>query len=123
MRRVIICAVVLAVAAACEKAPPPAPPTGAVPAQLARGEALFNAHCAACHGQRAMGTDHGPPFINPIYEPHHHGNDAFLLAARRGVRAHHWQFGDMPPVPDVTEGDVGEIVSYIRWLQQQAGVY
>jgi hypothetical protein len=70
-----------------------------------------------------MGTDHGPSFLNKIYEPNHHGDAAFHLAARGGVRAHHWQFGNMPPVEGVSEAEVDEIIGYVRWLQRQAGIF
>lgn len=97
-------------------------PAAATPAEFAKGEALFNTHCAACHGQKAMGTDHGPPFIDRIYEPNHHADATFQLAARNGVRSHHWTFGNMPPVAGASQADVNEIIGYIRWLQRQAGI-
>ena len=104
--------------AGCQAAQP-----AAVPAELKKGEAAFNANCARCHGERGMGTSQGPPFIHKIYEPNHHGDAAFQRAATLGVRAHHWQFGDMPKIPAVTPADVDEIVKYVRWLQRQAGIY
>jgi mono/diheme cytochrome c family protein len=86
------------------------------------GKALFEANCAPCHGPKANGTDHGPPFVNAIYNPGHHPDEAFLLAAKTGVRAHHWKFGNMPPVPGVTDADVTAIVRYIRELQEANGI-
>lgn len=96
-----------------------APPT---PPELAEGERLFDVNCARCHGPRATGTDQGPPLVHVIYEPNHHSDAAFQMAAMNGVRAHHWSFGDMPPVPGVTPEQVTEIVAYLRWLQRQAGI-
>jgi mono/diheme cytochrome c family protein len=98
-------------------------PTAPTPPELAKGETLFNDNCARCHGARGVGTHFGPPFLNKLYEPSHHGDQAFLLAARRGVRSHHWNFGNMPPYPRLSEQDVGEIVGYVRWLQRQAGIF
>jgi len=95
----------------------------AVPAEFKRGEAAFNANCARCHGERGVGTSQGPPFVHKIYEPNHHGDAAFQRAAMIGVRAHHWQFGDMPKIPTVTPSDVDEIIKYVRWLQRQAGIF
>lgn len=95
----------------------------AVPAELAAGEGLFDANCASCHGEAALGTEVGPPLVHVFYEPSHHGDAAFVLAAERGVRAHHWRFGDMASVPAVTRDDVAAITAYVRWLQRQAGVY
>ena len=94
-----------------------------VPAEFRRGAALFQASCASCHGEAALGTDQGPPLVHIVYEPNHHADISFVMAAERGVRAHHWRFGDMPPRPEVSREEVMEIVRYVRWLQREAGVY
>ncbi|MDE0027934.1 MAG: cytochrome c [Deltaproteobacteria bacterium] len=88
-----------------------------------RGEALFNQRCAVCHGRNATGSAQGPPLVHRIYEPGHHSDMSFLLAVRRGVRAHHWRFGNMAPVPGLSEADVREIVRYVRALQRAKGIY
>ena len=88
------------------------------------GEAVFDANCAACHGDNAAGRDGaGPPLVHKIYEPNHHSDAAFFLAARQGVRSHHWPFGNMPPVAGVSDGDVALIVAYVRELQRANGVF
>ena len=89
-----------------------------VPDALKRGEALFNTNCTPCHGEKAAGTGRGPTFLSKIYEPNHHSDASFQMAVQNGVRAHHWQFGDMPKIPGVSQEDVSEIVAYVRWLQQ-----
>ncbi len=94
----------------------------AVPAEFKKGEAAFTANCARCHGERGGGTQQGPPLVHKIYEPNHHGDAAFQRAATMGVRAHHWQFGDMPKIPTVIPAEVDEIIKYVRWLQRQAGI-
>jgi mono/diheme cytochrome c family protein len=93
-----------------------------IPQEHQAGEAAFNANCAACHGERGLGTDRGPPLIHIIYEPSHHADISFIVAADRGVRAHHWQFGDMPPLPDIPHDQVLAIIAYIRYLQEQVGI-
>jgi mono/diheme cytochrome c family protein len=93
-----------------------------VPSDLKKGQAKFAAHCARCHGDGGVGTAQGPPLVHKIYEPNHHGDQAFQRAASSGVRAHHWNFGDMPKVEGVTTDDVSEIIRYVRWLQRQAGI-
>ena len=116
-------AAVLAATAACDSSPPKtAAGGGAVPAELQTGEAKFNAHCAACHGPQATGTQQGPPLVHKIYEPNHHGDAAFLRAAEFGVKAHHWEFGNMPKIEAVSSADVEQIIQYVRWLQRQAGI-
>ncbi|MCI0530014.1 MAG: cytochrome c [Nitrospira sp.] len=100
-----------------------ASPVAGTPAEYAKGEALFNAKCAPCHGPGAQGTNHGPSFLSKIYEPNHHSDISFHRAVQQGVQAHHWKFGNMPKVEGVSEQDVNEIVGYVRWLQRQAGIF
>lgn len=129
----MLCAAGAALLAACTGAdgggpqPPGVDTAGlrllAVPAELREGEALFTRHCAACHGEAALGTETGPPLVHPVYHPGHHADAAFLLAVLRGVRAHHWSFGDMPPLPMVSRDEATAVVAYVRWLQREAGVY
>ncbi len=88
------------------------------------GKRAFEAVCAACHGQNGAGrAEAGPPLIHKIYEPSHHGDMAFQLAAAQGVRAHHWRFGDMPAQPQVTQSDVKAITAYIREVQRANGIF
>jgi mono/diheme cytochrome c family protein len=92
-------------------------------AQAQLGKTAFDAVCATCHGSNATGKmGFGPPLIHPIYEPNHHGDMAFQMAAQNGVQAHHWPFGNMPPQAGVTSGDVNAIVAYVRELQRANGI-
>ena len=87
------------------------------------GKMAFEAKCASCHGENAVGqVGVAPPLVHQIYKPSHHGDMAFVMAARNGVRSHHWKFGDMPPVEGITDAEVGTIVAYIRTLQQANGI-
>ncbi|WP_291730452.1 cytochrome c [Leisingera sp. F5] len=87
------------------------------------GKRAFDAVCADCHGDNAAGRNGmGPPLVHKIYEPSHHGDAAFLLAVRNGVRAHHWDFGSMPPQQGLTNGDVKGITQYVRELQRVNGI-
>jgi mono/diheme cytochrome c family protein len=95
---------------------------GPVPAELADGERLYNANCARCHGPLAVGTDVGPPLVHVVYEPNHHADIAFQRAVAFGVAAHHWRFGNMPPVSGLDESEVKRITAYVRWLQRKAGI-
>jgi mono/diheme cytochrome c family protein len=120
------------IAGGCERSPEPDAGDAAVRAALLsavipeehlEGERVFNVHCVACHGERGTGTALGPPLVHIIYEPSHHADAAFFLAVERGVRAHHWGFGDMPPVPGLGRNEVEAVVGYIRWLQRQVGIF
>lgn len=87
------------------------------------GKSIYDAKCASCHGLNGAGQDKvAPPLIHRIYEPSHHGDEAFQMAAKAGVRAHHWRFGNMPPVKGLTRGDVAMIVAYIREVQRANGI-
>lgn len=121
---VSLTALMLSATPACSQSEP-APKSAAapVPAEFQAGEAKFRANCAACHGVDGMGTKQGPPLVHKIYEPNHHGDAAFQRAAATGVRAHHWEFGNMPKIETVTPEDVDQIIKYVRWLQQQAGIF
>ncbi len=82
----------------------------------------FNKYCSRCHGQNAAGTGQGPPLIHRIYNPNHHGDQSFYRAAASGVRAHHWPYGNMPPVPDVSKAELENIIRFIRELQRHNGI-
>jgi len=98
-----------------------------LPAQLSPeatiGKRAFEAKCAACHGASAAGQNGvAPPLIHRTYEPSHHSDEAFQRAAKNGVRAHHWPFGNMPPVEGLTRADVQYIVRYVREVQRENGI-
>lgn len=88
----------------------------------ARGRLAFEEHCASCHGANAGGTQQGPPLVHPIYHPGHHADGAFFLAAKSGVRQHHWNFGNMPPQPQVADDQIAAIIRYVRELQAANGI-
>lgn len=99
------------------KVPPLAP-------RLRLGMQAFQDNCASCHGRNAAGRDGvGPPLVHRIYEPNHHADQAFYLAAKNGVRQHHWRFGDMPPIDGVEDNEIEQIVGYVRRLQEANDIF
>lgn len=87
------------------------------------GKRIFDAKCASCHGANAAGQNGvAPPLVHRTYEPNHHADIAFYLAAKNGVRAHHWPFGNMPPVKGVTRAELQAVVAYVRALQRANGI-
>jgi cytochrome c len=117
-------AALLASTGACDSRPEPIQrfDPGPIPTQLADGERTYDANCRSCHGPLGTGTEAGPPLVHRIYEPGHHSDAAFQLAVTRGVRAHHWSFGNMPPLPSVDSAEVARVTAYVRWLQRRAGI-
>jgi mono/diheme cytochrome c family protein len=97
-------------------APASAPFTGS------DGATLYAQACASCHGLDLRGTNEGPPFLDAIYRPGHHADVSFHLAVRSGARAHHWSFGNMPPIEGLTDEQIAAIVEFVREQQRAAGI-
>ncbi len=93
-----------------------------VPFSMGLGKNLFQQNCAGCHGKWGKGTVVGPPLMDRIYLAWHHPDDSYYQAALSGARAHHWKFGDMPPLPGMDRKKLDRIIPYIRWLQEQSGI-
>ena len=92
-------------------------------ARAQSGKRLFDEHCVTCHGPSAVGQEGlGPPLVHIVYEPGHHGDEAFQRAVAIGVRRHHWPFDHMPPVEGLSRDEVALIVAYIRELQRANGI-
>lgn len=88
------------------------------------GQTAYEAKCAACHGPNGAGNlNAAPPLIHKIYEPGHHGDESFHRAAADGVQAHHWRFGNMPPVAGITRADVASIIAFIREVQRANAIF
>lgn len=110
-----------AAAAAAQGLSVPKPSPGLMP-NPAAGKPLYEKHCAVCHGPTMLGTDKGPPLLHAVYKPSHHGDIAFQLAVRYGSKAHHWQFGDMPPVPGLSPDEVAHVTAFVRAAQRRVGI-
>ena len=91
-------------------------------AEALAGKRAFDLYCARCHGENAAGTPAGPSLVHRTYQPALHADVAFELAVRRGARAHHWRFGDMPPERAVSQVEVTQITRYVRELQRANGI-
>jgi cytochrome c len=93
-----------------------------MPFSLALGKSTYNKSCMECHGKDGVGGDKGPTLMHKYYEPSHHSDTSFYRAMTTGVRQHHWEFGDMEPVPGLGEKKMRKIIEYVRWLQRQQGI-
>lgn len=85
------------------------------------GAGLYAASCAACHGGDLRGTELGPSLLSIVYEPGHHPDEAFRSAIRNGAPAHHWNFGDMPPVTGLTDEEIELVIAQVRSVQETEG--
>lgn len=95
-----------------------------VPFKFGLGKSLYEKHCGSCHGNNGFGVDEkGPPLMHKYYEPSHHGNQSFIRAIKNGVKQHHWNFGKMEPIPELNDRSISKIISYVRWLQLQHGIF
>ena len=91
------------------------------PGTVPDGAAVYEQSCASCHGSDLRGTDKGPSHLSQVYEPNHHGDAAFRAAIVDGSPAHHWDFGDMPPVEGLSDSEVDAVIAYVRQQQQERG--
>ncbi|MDE0137973.1 MAG: cytochrome c [bacterium] len=87
------------------------------------GAELFTANCSECHGPTAGGSSQGPPLVHKIYEPGHHADFSFVRAVETGSPQHHWNFGDMEPVPGLSPEDLNKVICYVRELQYANGIF
>ena len=113
---------------ACEKLSPEdrrqalhLPPLG-FKGDAQKGLTIFQTNCVACHGPSGGGTVQGPPLVHQVYRTNHHANLSFHFAVRDGVKSHHWNYGDMKPVPEITPEETEHVVAYIRREQRRKGI-
>lgn len=95
---------------------------GGATGSAANGAAVYEQSCASCHGSDLRGTDRGPSHLSQVYEPGHHPDVAFRAAIAEGARAHHWRFGDMPPVGGLDDAEVAAVIAFIREQQELHGL-
>jgi mono/diheme cytochrome c family protein len=95
---------------------------GPTPEALRRGERIFNTYCMSCHGRHGTGEGLGPPLLDTLYAPGRMPDEAIYIAVERGVNQNHWHYGAMPKNPRIGRAEVSEIIPYIRWIQQRAGL-
>ncbi len=85
------------------------------------GSELYQENCASCHGADLRGTERGPSHLSIVYEPNHHGDDAFRSAILNGAQQHHWNFGDMAAIPGLGDDEIDDVIEFIRSEQERLG--
>ncbi|MFT6812462.1 MAG: mono/diheme cytochrome c family protein [Ilumatobacter sp.] len=111
--------VLVLIAAACGSAPATTEP--ASPGGLGGGGDLYQSNCASCHGANLQGTDKGPSHLSIVYEPNHHGDDAFRSAIINGAQQHHWNFGEMAAITGLDDDQIDDVIAYVRSEQERQG--
>lgn len=101
--------------------PDSAPAGQSVGSAESNGADVYAASCASCHGADLRGTDKGPSHLSIVYEPNHHGDDAFRSAIANGAPQHHWNFGDMEPIEGLSGDQVEAVIAFVRAEQQRVG--
>jgi mono/diheme cytochrome c family protein len=114
-----VTATIVVIATACGSAPAETEP--AAPGGSGQGGELYQSNCASCHGADLRGTDKGPSHLSIVYEPNHHGDDSFRSAIVNGAQQHHWNFGDMAPIPGLDDDEIEAVIGYIRSEQERQG--
>ena len=87
--------------------------------EFERGQAIYGANCAQCHGGDLAGTDRGPSLFEPISGPAQLTDDEFADVVRNGVDEERWEFGPMPGNGAITDEQIDAILTYVR--ARQAG--
>jgi len=83
-----------------------------------RGERVFRANCAACHGSDLAGTSLGPSLLGP--EQVQLSDEAVRLVIRNGVVDSGGEFAGMPGNSVLRDAQINEIIAYVRNRQQVA---
>lgn len=84
---------------------------------LERGEAIYGANCAQCHGADLAGTDTGPSLLDPIYAPAQLSDAEFVDSIRNGAEERLWEFGEMPANGAITDEQIEAILTFVRARQ------
>lgn len=81
------------------------------------GLLLYNENCLECHGVHGRGTSFGPALTNKLYQTPLFKDKAFAQAIIYGVDEHHWNYGPMKPITELSQTHIAMITAYIRQVQ------
>jgi len=81
----------------------------ALDANLAAGEALYDADCGSCHGVDGRGADLGPDLVHEL----HHGDALILTFIVDGVGE------EMPAFGHYSDQELADLLGYLHELADQ----
>jgi mono/diheme cytochrome c family protein len=87
-----------------------------------RGEAIYGANCAQCHGDDLAGTERGPSLLAAAYRRDELPDAAIADAIRNGVDARLWDYGPMPANGALSDAQIDAVVEFLRAQQDPTDV-
>lgn len=118
---IILALLSISLMAGCSKEETSATESTSAQASSSEGQTIYENKCASCHGPNLRGTNKGPSLLSIIYEPSHHPDEAIRSAVRNGAVQHHWPYGNMPPVENITDEEIDQVIKFIRSEQESKG--
>ncbi len=92
-----------------------AKPDKVIPDELKEGQKQFQRVCASCHGPEGIGRGKTPKLIQKKFFMESFSNEEITTTILKGSKSR-----KMPPQKRrVKEGEIKEIIKYIRYLQTQ----
>ncbi len=86
--------------------------------ETGKGAALYERHCAACHGIGGDGSGSGPPLTDARYAQALFPDAGFVAAVELGVEEGEWGLGPMGSIAGISHSDIAAITDHIRLLQE-----
>jgi ubiquinol-cytochrome c reductase cytochrome c subunit len=87
---------------------------------LERGERIYAANCAQCHGGDLTGTATGPSLLLAVYGPGELADADIADAIRNGAEQRLFEFGPMAGNGALGDDQIADIIAFVR--AEQGGV-
>ena len=85
-----------------------------------RGERVYAANCAQCHGDDLGGTERGPSLLLDAYGPGQLTDAAMADAIRNGVEQRLFEFGPMAGNGALGDEQIDAVIAVVRAEQSAA---
>jgi mono/diheme cytochrome c family protein len=88
--------------------------------EIERGERIYSANCAQCHGADLTGTDHGPSLLLAAYGPDELSDADIAGAVRDGVEQRLFEFGPMAGNGALDDEQIDAVIAVVRAEQARS---